>query len=242
MSDKPRPGGRRPVVGSRTATSRPRRIAGAAAADQDHEAQPVEGEIAEPEIADSEIAEPEIVEPRSTTTGPGWLSRRSTTTLLAAVMAALLALIAATSWYLWLGADPEPTADRPVVISEVERAGAVAAAQQHVVTILTRSHESYDEQTEAALELIVPDSEFAEEFAQTAQDVKDAFVEDEVELEYTVVGASVVRAGPEKVQALLFLNQFTTKGGAEPTFTPYRALVTVVPSGTGWRVLTIDTK
>ncbi len=152
------------------------------------------------------------------------------------VMAGLLA------WYVWGQPAPASTADRPVVMSEVRRAAAVSAAQQHAKTILDKDHEEYDAQTEAALDLIVDGSDFEQEYEETAADVRESFVAEEVELEYTVVGASVVRGDEESVQALLFLNQFTKRKGAEAQVTPYRALVTVVPSGSGWRVQQIETR
>lgn len=153
-----------------------------------------------------------------------------------AVMAGLL------SWYVWFQPAPESSKQRPVAMSEVRRASAVSAAQQHAKKILDKNHEDYDAQTEAALDLIVDGSAFEQEYEQTAADVKESFVSEKVQLEYKVVGASVVRGDEDSVQALLFLNQFTQRKGAKGTLTPYRALVTVVPSGSGWRVQRIQTK
>ena len=44
------------------------------------------------------------------------------------------------------------------------------------------------------------------------------------------------------MQALVFLNMFTTKNGEEPVFTPYRVLVTVVNTDQGWLVSDLETK
>jgi len=44
------------------------------------------------------------------------------------------------------------------------------------------------------------------------------------------------------VQALVFLNQYVSKDGGDTTYTPYRALVTVVHTDRGWLVSGLDTK
>ena len=57
-----------------------------------------------------------------------------------------------------------------------------------------------------------------------------------------VVAQGVVHATRTEVQALLFLNQYVSKDGGDTTYTPYRALVTVVHTDRGWLVSDLDTK
>ena len=48
-------------------------------------------------------------------------------------------------------------------------------------------------------------------------------------------------ASDEQVEALLFLNQFTTKNGEETVFTPYRLKVTMIDTDQGWLVSDVET-
>ena len=60
-----------------------------------------------------------------------------------------------------------------------------------------------------------------------------------------VVAQSVVRANDAELEALLFLNQYVFRGegeNAKSTYTPYRALVTMVHTDEGWLVDGVDTK
>ena len=56
------------------------------------------------------------------------------------------------------------------------------------------------------------------------------------------IGEAVTRATGSTVQALLFLNQYVTKKGAQTSFSEYRALVTVVDTPDGWLIDQIDTQ
>ena len=56
------------------------------------------------------------------------------------------------------------------------------------------------------------------------------------------VAQGVVHATRTEVQALVFLNEYVSKDGGDTTYTPYRALVTVVHTDRGWLVSGIDTK
>ena len=52
----------------------------------------------------------------------------------------------------------------------------------------------------------------------------------------------MIRASSTQVEALLFLNQYVTKAGKDTSYTPYRALVTVVDTEQGWLVSDFETK
>ncbi len=105
---------------------------------------------------------------------------------------------------------------------------------------MATSYQDYDAQVDEAAALMTP--AFAEEYRQTAADVEDAIVAGKTEVQVSVVAQGVVRADQEQVQALVFLNMFTTKNGKEPVFTPYRVLVTVVNTDQGWLVSDLETK
>ena len=66
------------------------------------------------------------------------------------------------------------------------------------------------------------------------------------DLRFKVVAQSVVRASDERVQALLFLDQYVSRrrpqpGAQEAGSVPFAALVTVVSTDHGWLVSAIDT-
>lgn len=172
-------------------------------------------------------------------TRASFLHRPSTTVLFTGLLALLLVCGAAMLWYLQFHGEPEATEERPVVISEVKRAAAVAAAAKQTSEILSTAYADYDAEVAAAQDLMT--EKFAEEYAETASDIKTDFVRSKLDLEVSVANSSVVRASDESVQTLIFLNQVSTRDGEDTTVTPYRALVTVVPDGTGWRVSSIET-
>ena len=56
-----------------------------------------------------------------------------------------------------------------------------------------------------------------------------------------VASAGIVRATPDRVQALLFLDQRVVAGTGAPTYNARRALVTMVRTDRGWLVGNVQT-
>lgn len=231
---------RRPVS-SRTPTPRPRRVAGRGAPSGPP---PEAGEETEAEAPD------EAPERSQRDLGELFASRR-TTTVLMAVTVVLALLASGLGIWLWQhDEDPvqaRPTdgaiavpAGRPVLLSAADAQVAVAAAAEAASTIVATSYKDYDEQVEEAAALMT--EAFAEEYRQTAEDVKQKILDTRTEVQVTIVAQGVVRANASEVQALLFLNQYSSKNEGKTTYTPYRALVTVVHTESGWLVSDLDTQ
>jgi Mce-associated membrane protein len=250
MASTPRPSGRRParpVVGSRNPTGRPRTVAGRyqppAGTPVD---QPVDQPSAPPPPVEEAAPPPEpppspadrIVEEPPEARGPG--SGVRTTLVLVIAIVVLVGVAAAEGWYLWLRDEPVVSADRPVVTGEVAHRSAVEAASQAADEIVSTSYKNYDEQVDQAVSKMTDG--FAAKYRQTAEDVRDQFVEAKKEVQVEVAAAGVVRADESQGQALLFLNQYVTTDGKDTAYTPYRALVTVVNTDQGWLVSDIETK
>lgn len=159
---------------------------------------------------------------------------------LPVVVVLLLAVLAAEGWYLWLRDEPRASAERAVTTSVVTEAAAVDAAAEAVAQILTTTWEEYDEQAEQAEGLMT--KSFARDYAQTSDQIRDAFIESKTVVEMTVEWAGVYRADDDKVEVLVFMNQMVTRSGGTPRVVPFRALVTVVPSGSGWLVSDLQTR
>jgi Mce-associated membrane protein len=249
----PRPP-RRPVVGSRNPTVRPRKVAGVR--DDAAPTMPPEATVTEVDEVD-EVEEVEeirsdeagrdeecLISPQvgadGRPTGVGLLGSLRTTLVLVVALVLLTGVAAGESWYLWFRDEPVVSATRPVVTGEMAHRAAVEAATQDTEQILSTSYKNYDEQVDQATSRMT--DAFAAQYRKTIGDIKDAFVAAKTELQVKVVGAGVVRASSEQVQALLFLNQYVSKAGKDTTFTPYRALVTMVHTDHGWLVSQIDTK
>lgn len=242
----PRPP-RRPVVGSRNPTARPRRVAGQRPGEAPDAAQPgtdaayPDHEDERPNLTAVGSADPpgeEIDEPGERTRR--MLDSRRTTAALVAALVLLAGAAMTEGWYLWLRDEPVVSAQRPVVTGEIAHRAAVEAASQSTTDILTYGYQDFDAQIDEATSKMT--DSFAQQFRETAADVKGDFVAARTEQEVKVVAASVVQASSQQVRALLFLDQYVAKQGKGTAVTPYRALVTVVHTDSGWLVSDIETR
>jgi Mce-associated membrane protein len=160
--------------------------------------------------------------------------------VLVAALVVLIGVAAAEGWYLWMRDDPVVSAGRPVVTGEVAHRSAVEAASDAADEIVSTSYKNYDEQVDQAVSKMTDG--FAVKYRQTAEDVREEFVASEKEVQVEVAAAGVVRASSTQVEALLFLNQYVTTAGKDTSYTPYRAMVTVVDTEQGWLVSNIETQ
>lgn len=140
--------------------------------------------------------------------------------------------------------DPIPVpSGRPVVLNQLAAQEGVEAAALAVQTMFARNWESYDQGVDDAVALMTED--FAEDYRGTTDDVRRKFIADKTQVQVRVVAQSVAHANDTELEALLFLNQYTIKGegeDAKTSYTPYRALVTMVHTDQGWLVDAVDTK
>jgi Mce-associated membrane protein len=168
-------------------------------------------------------------------------SRRATTVLLSLV--AVLALVAG-GLFAWDGLrDDDTTAKpskQPVLLGGDDAAAGVDAAAKAAVTILTRNYQHYDDQIDAATDLMTEG--FAKRFRDKADEVEPGFVDAKIDQQVRVVAQGVVHATRTEVQALLFMNYYVSKDAGDTVYTPYRVLVTVLHTDRGWLVSEIDTE
>lgn len=221
-------------LGSRNPAGRPRKVAGRAAEPAEPMAEPVET----PEADDGDGGSDEQV-PASAPTGGG----RGRTIALVVAIVVLLLLAVAEVVYLTREDTPTVSAEKPVVTGELAHRAAVEAAARSTVEILSTSYENYDEQIEQASPKMT--ETFAAEVRETAEGIREQFVDQQTKLQFEAVGQSVVQASPEQAKVLLFLNQYVEKvvdGEPRTDYAQYRALVTVVHTDQGWLVSDIETK
>jgi Mce-associated membrane protein len=174
-------------------------------------------------------------------------------TIAVGIVAVVLVLEAA--WFVVHSVRDSPVADapaagtiavpsdRPVIASSVAVQEAVDEAATAAQKIVGRSYKTYDDDVAAALKLMTPD--YAKEFKATTDDVRAEFIRKKTQVQARVVGQGVVRANDTEVQALVFLNEYVTRGAgkdAKTVYTQYRALLTMVHTDKGWLVDGLDTK
>jgi Mce-associated membrane protein len=159
-------------------------------------------------------------------------------------VAAVLALVGIAE-VVYLTRDPAPavSAERPVVTGELTHRAAVEAAARSTEEILSTTYTDYDKQIDEASAKMT--DTFAKEYRETAEGIRDEFIEKRTKLQVKAVAEGVAQASPDQVQALLFLNQYVEKvedGKPRTAYAQYRALVTVVRTDHGWLVSDIETK
>ncbi|MDP2774643.1 MAG: hypothetical protein Q8O61_13910 [Nocardioides sp.] len=248
---------RRPKIGARTPTARPRKVAGRPAPTGPDEVEaaetvePVETDevvVEAPEQATGEVAGPaEPVEdpepdeehehhlpdwPNEEPPAPAHPRRR--TAILVAVIVLLVGLAAAEGWYLWGAEDPVVSTKRPVVIGQVSVASAVDVAAKSAAKVTAWSYETYDEDVESDAALLT--DEFAEEFRATKEDSREKVMSQKLAVTAEVAMQGVVRASPEQVVALVYLDQSATKDGTQLELRQYTILVTLLRTDSGWLI------
>jgi Mce-associated membrane protein len=222
---------RRPPLGARTPVSRPRKVAGRQAP-----VGPPAPDVAEPDgRPDEAVAHDEdwpTEAPRRTGSG------RATGVLVSAIVL-LAALAGAEAYYLWGSDDPVVSSSRPVVIGQVNAASAVDVAATAAQQISEWSWETYDEDADADATLMT--EEFASRFRDTKADARERVMAQKTAVTAEVAMQGVVRASPEQVVALVYLDQSNTTDGKDSRFSQYMILVTVVRTDSGWLVSKMET-
>jgi Mce-associated membrane protein len=165
---------------------------------------------------------------------------RRTAVLLGSGSLVLAAAMAGEAWYLWGASDPTPTAQRPVVVGDIDAQSAVDVAATDTAAIFTASWRSYDQHLSRATSLMTTD--MADRYRTTAEPVRARVVASQTDTTTRVAARGVVRATSNEVVALLFLDQRTTAGGGPPSYTARRALVTMVHTDRGWLVANVQTR
>jgi Mce-associated membrane protein len=192
-----------------------------------------------PDAQDRLVEAPEVLEPR-----PGLASvfdsRRATKVLVSLLVLLVLAAGGLFAWDALGDDDPAEPSSQPVVITGDDATAGVDAAAKAAQTIVATSYEDYDKQVDEATALMT--GAFAAKYRRTAEDIKPDFVAAKTVIDARVVAQGIVHATQTEVQALVFLNQYVSKDGGDTTYTPYRALVTVVHTDRGWLVSNLDTK
>lgn len=209
--------------------------------------------VAEPVVDEPPVAESAEARPapaRFTAVG----GHATTRVLTVAVGVVALVLVLEAAWFVVHAVRGNPVADqpppgtiavpsdRPVLSTDVAWQDGVDAAARAAQKIVGRSYKTYDKDVAAALKLMTPD--YAKDFKSTTDDVRSEFIHRKTDVQARVVGQGVVRANDTEVQALIFLNEYVTRGGTggKTVYTQYRALVTMVHTDKGWLVDGLDTK
>jgi Mce-associated membrane protein len=208
------------------------------------------------EDAPAEDAEPNHLEPADVAGRRSALSSAAATRMLI-ILVGVLALVLVLQGLWWIRHEyirDEPKAavvpegeiavpeDRPVLPTELAVQEGVEAAARAAEKFVARTYQNYDQEIDEATELMTP--RFAEEFRKTTDDVRDQFIETKTTVQVLTVGQGVVRANDTELQALIFLNRYSSKeGGEEPgtVYTPYRAMLTMVNTDGGWKVDELQT-
>lgn len=168
------------------------------------------------------------------------MTRRRTTGVLGACLLALVALLGAEAWYLWGTSDPAVSASRPVVIGDIAARAAVEAAGQDAAQIFTSSWRTYDGHIATATSVMT--DAFAARYRQSAGPVRARVVAARTVTTTRVAASGVVQATPDRVVALVFLDQVTTSHGGHPSYDARRALVTMARTDHGWLVDNVQTQ
>ncbi|GAB2988240.1 hypothetical protein [Nocardioides montaniterrae] len=240
---------RRPA-GSRPVTSRPRKIAGRVDVPLD-EGDQVE-RVAAPR---KQLTSAQPKPPRQPQEPGGFLvlfaGGRLTRVLMVALGVLALVVAGQCAWFA-VHKDRAPhvptgqiavPSGRPVILNQTDVDAGVDQAAKDAATAVSLHWQHFDDDVAKAADLMT--SDFATKFKQTTSDAKAQSIAKKVDVDARVTYQGVVRANRTQLQALVFLNQWISKGIGKDrrmTLTPYRLLVTMVHTNTGWLIDNIDAK
>ena len=146
-------------------------------------------------------------------------------TALSVVLTAVLGFLAYRAW------------DTGRDLTAAESAGRTVRATlpDKLQTILSYDFQTFDENRTKALEQLTPG--FGKEYEDTLDEIEDRAREQRRSQDAQVIAVAVVRASPDEVTTLVFINRTTTTAGSErQRILQDRANVTVVRRGGSWLV------
>lgn len=217
-------------------------------------APPVETDPRDPDPVEPAPSEPEPVAPASAPApapapAPGAPSEPARSGLAAAldsfrllvVLVVLCLVLAAVAGFAWWRAE-HPSADDasagPITSAEARDVG-LQQATRLTQQVLSYDWKTLDEDVTASQKLLAPS--FRGEYTKAMEGVKAQTVKNQVKLTADAVATSIVSAGDEKIEALVFVNQVTTaKGTGNQRLDQNRVLVTLTRHGGEWRVSKMD--
>jgi Mce-associated membrane protein len=160
---------------------------------------------------------------------------------LAVALLALCVLLAVAAAYAWYdGQDPDRASTGSGAITSVDaRDSALQAVGPLAQRVLSYDWRTLDTDVADAQRVMAPT--FRVQYAKAMSGVHQQTLTNHVRVAATVVGSSVVSARPDKVVALVFVNQLTSgRGTPDRRVDQNRVLVTLTRDGGEWRVSTMD--
>lgn len=167
--------------------------------------------------------------------GPsGWWGSRPTLVGLIGLLVVLTTLVVLGALGL-LGNDGFADVRRTEDVAAAERS-ATAAAERAATAILAYDHRTLDADQDAATRFMTPD--FAEEYTATFERaVKPQATKFQAQVTSEVKASAVVRAAPDRVRVLLFVDQTTVSTAKEgPQVALNRVEMMMVQRGDSWLV------
>jgi len=155
-----------------------------------------------------------------------WLTRRPR--LLVLVLSATVVLMLGLAGAAWHAADRAQREDR----ASTEALAAATAASQ---AVFSYDYRNFDASVANGMQFVTGD--FAKEYAQTTGELKAAVEKEHAIVRAEVSAAGVVEAAPNRVEVLLYVNQYRRNLNiAGEKVDQNRVVLTMVPAAGGWRV------
>lgn len=156
-------------------------------------------------------------------------SRRPRRAVLALSLA--IAIVLGVGWYLWF--------DR-ARLGEAEAAAreCAAVAPAAAAALFSYDYRTFDASTASGRSFAA--GTFAEEYARTTASLKEAAVKEQAVVTAQVTGTSVVTAAPDRVELLVFVNQYRRNVNITgEKVDQNRVVLTFTRTGGAWKVTTV---
>jgi Mce-associated membrane protein len=159
--------------------------------------------------------------------------------LMIVLVVLCLVLVAVTAFSWWHSQQASDDAGRGPITSASARDAGLDAATKLTQQVLSYKWSTIDQDVKNAEAVLAPG--FRREYAKTMSGVRAQTVKNQVTLTADIAAASVVSATPQKVVALVFVDQQTTAKGTNNTRVDQnRVLVTLTRGAGEWRVSKMD--
>ncbi|MFC7244402.1 hypothetical protein ACFQO7_18150 [Catellatospora aurea] len=157
-------------------------------------------------------------------------ARRPRRAVLALSLA--IAVVVGVGWFLWF--DQQRAGEAETAAREC-----AAVAPAAAVALFSYDYRTFDES--AASGRAFAAGAFADEYARTTASLKEAAVKEQAVVTAQVTGVSVVTAAPDRVELLLFVNQYRRNVNITgEKVDQNRVVLTLVRTGGAWKVTAVS--